>query len=97
MSEIERLFDELDAPTDEVGRAIIIDFLNTTRTDLLKGKISPVEGAYAIAGLMGTDFARRLSEDDPIDEVLVIAGELEANPADAGSLYQELISRISAL
>ncbi len=53
--------------------------------------------AYSIAGLMAADFARKLPPDDPIDEILTIAGELEINPDNADRLRMELVQKIKML
>lgn len=53
--------------------------------------------AYELAGLMATDYARRLNSDDPIDEILTIAGELEINPPNSESLAREISEKIKHL
>lgn len=97
MSEVEKLFDQNNTPSNTEGREIVIRFLKDIGISLSKWEESPVECAYKIAGLMSTDFARQLTDDDPIDEILVIAGELETNPQNVAQLTQELIAKISLL
>lgn len=53
--------------------------------------------AYSIAGLMATDYARQLPDDDPISEVLAIAGELEIMPENSNELLEELKEKIGKL
>lgn len=97
MNEIEKLFDQSHAPSDVEAREIVTHFFKDIRLSLLNDGADPVHYAYKIAGLMGTNFAHRLSKDDPINEILVIAGELETNPLNAGALTQELMTKIGDL
>lgn len=39
----------------------------------------------------------KLGSDNPLDEILTIAGELESNPSDADELRKELIEKIESL
>lgn len=83
--------------TDEQFRSQVIDFLEK-QLPTLSGDIElAVTAAYDIAGLMATKHARALSADDPIDEILTIAGELEINPENAEELRKELVDKIKAL
>lgn len=79
------------------SRANVVNFLRSKSTALQESADAAVNTAYDIAGLMATDFARQLSQDDPIDEVLTIAGELEIRPINSEALRQELIQKIDAL
>ncbi|HMI08990.1 MAG TPA: hypothetical protein VK497_01155 [Candidatus Saccharimonadales bacterium] len=53
--------------------------------------------AYTIAGMMATDYARSLQDDDPLAEIMTIAGELETSPNNASELTHELAQKIRVL
>ena len=54
--------------------------------------------AYDIAGMLSTQFAESLPEDDPYMEIMVIAGELEMDQANqGGATWEELAKRIRTL
>ncbi len=46
---------------------------------------------------MATRYGRSLTPDNPINEIVTIAGELEINPKNADDLRRELISKIEKL
>lgn len=92
-----RLFDRIDELPDEQSRAEIISFLQEQLPALSSDLERSIEAAYSIAGLMATNYSRNLKDDDPIDEILIIAGELEVNPKNAEELRKELMVKIEAL
>lgn len=55
------------------------------------------DAAYNLAGLMATDYVRSLPDDDPLLDILVIAGELEIKPPDAEELAREIAAKIAGL
>jgi hypothetical protein len=90
------LLDSLDT-SDDKNRITLISFLKEEVKKLQDQPDLAIEIAYSIAGLMATDFARKLPEDDPIDEILTIAGELEIKPDNYEALRNELVNKVNAL
>lgn len=102
MNKYEQLFDKLNNPVlikDETQklRLLLISVLKDFAYALERNPGSGTEIAYKIAGIMATEFARCLNENDTIDEILTIAGELEVNPQNADELREELIKKIDML
>lgn len=89
-----QLIDNL--PYDE-SRQNMVDFLQMQAAVLRDQPDDAPRIAYNIAGLMATDFARKLADNDPLSVVMTIAGELEIDPPDADSLRLELIQAIELL
>lgn len=92
----EHLFDSLNSK-DDTNRANVVSFLRYDAKRLQSQPELVYQIAYEIAGLMATEFARQLSTNDPIDEILIIAGELEVGPDNADDLRDELIQKIETL
>lgn len=94
----DKLFIQLNTEQSLKNRSAILSFLRYCNVELKTGKTHPEHIAYSIAGLMATDYARTLPEDDPISTILAIAGELEVNdPADKDELKNELITAIDSI
>lgn len=95
----DNLFRSLDTlnDTSQDSKEELISFLRGEATKLRLHPERSIEIAYTITGLLATNFARALPENDPIDEILTIAGELEVNPENADELRDELIRKIGAL
>lgn len=93
----EKLLTTLNSEYDLRAREEIVLFLQHCKRELQRNPESATEIAYAIAGLMATDYAKSLTENDPIDAVLTIAGELETHPLDAAMLCDELLAAIDRL
>lgn len=56
------------------------------------------EVAYDMAGLLSTQFAAALPDDDPYKEIMLIAGELELPPEHRGdATWEQLAERIAGL
>jgi hypothetical protein len=93
------IFSRLDTtlPPTAKDRAMMSSFLKEQATAFRAHPDQTTRIAYAIAGMLATRFARNLPEDDPIDEILTIAGELEVNPDNASDLRKELLTKIDAL
>jgi hypothetical protein len=53
--------------------------------------------AYNIAGLLSTNFAESIHNDDPINEVLILAGELETPDENNAQKWEELIKLVNKL
>ena len=53
--------------------------------------------AYDLAGLMATDYVRSLPDDNPLLDILELAGELEIKPPDSQDLAHEIAAKIAAL
>jgi len=79
------------------NRRDTVNFLKQSAQTLIEKPISTPEIAYAITALLATDFIKSLDDNDPIHEVLTIAGELEINPDNADELRAELIDTILQL
>ena len=47
--------------------------------------------------MLSSDFAQTLKDDDPLVEIMIIAGELEIAPENTLELTRELIQKIEAL
>ena len=95
----EELFSHLNTPplfTSE-NRRVLVAFLKDQASIITAHPELTTRIAYGIAGILATDFARNLPEDDPVDEILTIAGELEVAPEDTKSLRSELIEKINML
>lgn len=91
-------FESIDAaPTAHESRLRLVRVLKDAATELRSNPNDYAAIAYGIAGFFATDFVRQLSSDDPIDEILTIAGELEIKPTDAKELQQELLQKIDLL
>lgn len=73
-----------------------MDFLLELLPSLRSDEQSSPEIAYFIAGMLASSFARTLSEDDPLMEIMIIAGELEVSPNNAAELTKELVRKIEA-
>lgn len=94
---MDNIYERIDNLSNEQSRAEITSYLKALLPTLLGGLEQSISAAYSIAGLMATEYARNLKNDDPIDEILTIAGELEIGPPNAQELRQELVSKIEAL
>lgn len=93
-----KLFDQLNSTENFASRQrIAIEYLQEWASILEQDASQDTQAAYSIAGLMATEFAQQLPPESPIDEILIIAGELEVNPEDSEKLHQELIMKIRSL
>ncbi|MFF0492841.1 hypothetical protein ACFYTQ_27740 [Nocardia sp. NPDC004068] len=95
--ELQTLSNHIDKLASLEARAHMTQFLKEQAVRLRDEPGQALQIAYEIAGLMATEFARTLGDDDPLDEVLTIAGELEVDPENADELYKELIEKIGQL
>lgn len=86
-----------NAKSSDTSRALLVDFLKSKLSALSESNDEVFQAAYEIAGLMATTYAQHLSDTDPIDEILTIAGELETKPENADELRKELSQKISNL
>lgn len=50
--------------------------------------------AYGIAGLLGTQFAAGLANNDPISEIMTLAGELELPEGQQGDATWDELRRL---
>ena len=90
-------FNTLEQNDPSEARRHAVSFLNDTLLALKSGKQPASKIAYEIAGMLATRFARSLSEDDPLLEIMIIAGELEIEPNNTKELTEELVQKIEAL
>lgn len=79
------------------SRQRLVQILRDKASELQSNPDDYAEIAYQIAGFLATNFAQQLSSDDPIDEILTIAGELETSPDNAVELRKELLQKINSL
>lgn len=92
------IFNQINlASTSEQSRQLLVAYLKESIPAIEESSEKSVVCAYAITGIMATDYARTLATDDPIEEILSIAGELETNPTNTEELRRELASKIKAL
>lgn len=90
-----QILNKAPLPTD--ARDVLINSLRSFADEINQNPQKSIEISYAIAGLMATEYAQHLAPNDPIDEILTIAGELEINPPNADSLRHELVQKIREL
>lgn len=95
----ERIFDKLGSEISlEAGRSLLRDHLIK---QVERQNQHPEESealAYELAGLLSTDFARSLSDDDPLKKVLDLAGNLELPEKHrGGATWEELASLVEQL
>jgi len=69
-------------------------FLMDAADALEKGTTAEYNIYYSITGLFATEFANGLPDGHPLETIMTIAGELETNPLDVGTLKSELIKCI---
>ena len=94
-----KLFDLLNNEqfTPQRSRAEVVAYLKQSATELTQDPDSILSVAYDITGLLATNFAAQLPDNDPVDEILTIAGEIESNPPNVSELCHELIEKIAKL
>lgn len=80
MSKYEQLFHRLNDITQSSAnvhhKAALKDLLKDLAKDLSLHPENCSKTAYKIAGLMATRYGHSLTPDNPIDEIVTIAGEL---------------------
>ena len=98
-NDLYHLLNEPDLTVNKKGeeRRSLIGVLKKLADDLRLNQGEYASIAYSIAGLLATDYARNLKPNDPISEVLFLAGELEIGPPNADELLRELVQRIENL
>ncbi len=96
---IEKIYSVLDSDDSiHEKRAAAIAYLHECVDNLSDDPEERRKIAYNIAGLMSTNFASALEDDDSIEEILNLAGELEVNNDGKNEAeWQSLIDLISAL
>lgn len=99
MENYDKQFQLLDKATSlDTARQEFTTFLKTEAENLRVHPEDTIQIAYHIAGMLATNSARLIEQaNDPIDEILTIAGELEVNPPEASILRDELLAKIDAL
>lgn len=91
------LYNVIDQLSSDQARVKMVLYIEN-QIPALSGTIDQaINTAYSIAGLMATSYARNLEDDDPLNEILTVAGELEIGADDASELRDELLEKISAL
>lgn len=90
-----RLFETLDQNDYEQARKRFGDYLKEAVLPALESGERPVpEIAYGLAGLLAPHFGQTLADDDPLMNIMVIAGELEIESENAEALGSEFITAI---
>ena len=92
----DKLFTKLNSETSSETYENILSFLRHSHRELLQNPDQTPKIAYAITGLLATDYIRNLDEADPLNEIFTIAGELEAEPENI-KLKNELLVAIDQL
>lgn len=96
--EANELFEQLNNQAEPAAhRQVLVAHLRDQANTLRQQPDRTIDIAYSIAGIMATDYARSLNDNDPISEILTIAGELESNPTDAAQLKNELLTAADRL
>lgn len=85
-------------PDSEKSR-LLNDYLRTQVANYRENPEQGIDIAYAIAGLLATDYVRSLPEDSPALTALSIASQLELpeQHRQTGSTWSALIDTISEL
>jgi len=95
---IENLYNKLNSKENSSEkRHEIITFLKKIANNIPTAPAKRQDKAYEIAGLLSTDFARSLSAEDPIDNILTLAGELEVRDEQEAQKWEELLRLINSL
>lgn len=95
---VEKIYQSLDnIETNNTNRGLLITYLKECSNNIPKNTENKRSIAYNIAGLLSTKYAQELDEDDPIDKILTLAGELEVDDKDSDTGWLELIDRINSL
>lgn len=91
----ENIFDKLDsdAPESERRRLLYDYLINQLSRQKEKPEDSEVI-AYEIAGLLSTTLATAMDEDDPLLQVLYMAGQLELPEHQRGNANWEMLERL---
>jgi hypothetical protein len=94
----ESIHAKLDRLNPEQQKPVLAVYL---REQLIRRRSSPEESqeiAYEIAGLLSTELASSLDENDPYLEILLMAGQLELPVSQHdGVNWKQLTERIQAL
>jgi len=98
MSLSEATFNTLDHDKNpESMRRYFVEYLLKLLPNLKSNQQASPEIAYSIAGMLSSHFAQTLNNNDPLLEIMIIAGELETSPANSLELTEELIRKIESL
>jgi len=90
------ILDNKDGSSDK--REVLIIYLRNSIESLVGDPELRAKIAYDIAGLMSTSYALSLKDGDPIEEILTLAGELEANDSDVTEdKWKQLVTLINSL
>lgn len=95
---VEKIYQSLDnIETNNTNRGLLINYLKECSSNIQKNTENKRVIAYDIAGLLSTKYAQKLNENDPIDKILTLAGELEVDSQDNNADWLELIDMINSL
>lgn len=95
---IDKIYESLDRGFDiNSKRAELMTYLKDSVNELPDNDDERREIAYNIAGLLSTDFARNLSENDILEEILTLAGELEIPNQHNNKKWLQLINLVNKL
>ena len=90
----EKLYDVSDAGK---ARHEVIAFIKQEMRNFITLSEDTYKSAYALAGLMATDYVRSLPESDPIVDLLDTAGELEIAPPNSEDLRKDILQKIELI
>lgn len=79
------------------ARGELIAYLKAETQHMIPSSEDTYASAYILAGLMATDYVRTLSDEDPIIDILTIAGELEISPPNSEELAADLVQKVQSL
>ena len=92
MNETNDIYTRISSEKDDLNaRSTIVDFLKEEVKHL------DPDSFYTIAGLLSTDFAQKLPNNDPLEEILTLAGELEVSSDQTAEKINLLTSLINKL
>jgi len=95
---IEKIYQFLDnKEPNNTNRDLLISYLKECSQSVPKDIENRKSLVYNIAGLLSTKYAMSLDENDPIDKILTLAGELETNDKDEDDGWVNLIKMINSL
>ena len=97
--EIEKIYSALDGDGNiPEKRKAAINYLQECVDNLPNDPGERLKVAYKIAGLMSTNFALSLEDNDDIDQILTLAGELEVpSVQDNSASWDNFVSMVCQL
>lgn len=95
---IEKIYNFLDSEFDpNTKRVELVSYLKHCIESLPNNDNERQSIAYNIAGLLSTNFAESIHNNDPVNEVLILSGELETSDENNAEKWEELSKLIDKL